>query len=63
MFEVFRRNLGRDRHVVNEEELTTCTKIWGQEVGRRGKGEHNKNGPVQEQSPAANRTLISSRPV
>jgi hypothetical protein len=21
----------------NEEELTTCTKFWGQEVGRRGR--------------------------
>jgi hypothetical protein len=27
---------GRECAAANKEELTTCAKIWGQEVGRRG---------------------------
>jgi hypothetical protein len=30
----------------NEEELTTCAKIWRQEVGRRGQGKYKKGGPA-----------------
>jgi hypothetical protein len=56
MFEVSRRSLGKWACAGdNEEELTTCAKFWGQEVGGRGQGEYKKQRSVQERSATAGR--------
>jgi hypothetical protein len=46
----------------NEEELTTCAKFWGQEVGGRRQGEYKKGGPTQERSAATDCSPTSGRP-
>jgi hypothetical protein len=47
---------GRACAVANEEELTTCAKLWGQ--GARG---IPKKGPMQERSATADRSSTSGR--
>jgi hypothetical protein len=58
VFEIFRRSLaGRACARANEEELTTCAKFWGQEVGGRGQGECKKRNPRK----SGQRPLVAGR--
>jgi hypothetical protein len=45
----------------NEEELTTCGKIWGQRGRKEGAGGLDKGGPAHERSEAADRAPTSGR--
>jgi hypothetical protein len=46
---------GRACAGANEEELTTCGKIWGQSGRKEGAGGLDKGGPTQERLATAGR--------
>jgi hypothetical protein len=50
---------GRACARAKNEELTTCAKIWKQEIGRKGQGEYKKRGPTQERVATSSRQRLT----